>query len=237
MKKLSLILTAIFLISSLAIQQASAQKSEAEKEKEVEIQKAIELQKKSMLEQKKAEEATLKALQESRKELQKSLRDLNIEVITEDIIGDEEGDIMRIYGRRGDRSFKVDEPFVWSSAPGVHAFAYTYGENTERTRWEFSKNVKEGTFSKEYGFDVEKTARSVVMSVNGDCRDGEIRIKITMPNGKTYSDILIDESGNLNWRKSFNITETENQDKTGEWKFQISSKKATGFFKISLQTN
>lgn len=230
MKKLSLILTAIFLISSLAIQQASAQKSEAEKEKEYEIQKAIELQKKSMSEHRKAEEDALKELLESRKELEKSLRDLNI-----DLIGDEKGDIMRIYGRRGDRSFGVDEPFVWSSAPGVHAF--TYGENTERSRWEFSKHVKEGSFSKEYGFDVEKTARSVVMSVSGDCRDGEIRIKITMPNGKTYSDILIDESGNLNWRKSFNITETENQDKTGEWKYQISSKKATGYFKISLQTN
>ena len=235
MKKLSLFLTAVFLISSLAIQQASAQKSEAEKEKEVEIQKAIELQKKAMSEHRKAEEDALKALQESRQELQKSLRDLNIEVITEDLIGDEKGDIMRIYGRRGDRSFSVDEPFVWSSAPGVHAF--TYGENTERSRWEFSKHVKEGSFSKEYGFDVEKTAKSVLMSVSGDCRDGEIRIKITMPNGKTYSDILIDESGNLNWRKSFNITETENQDKTGEWKYQISSKKATGYFRISLQTN
>ena len=230
MKKLSLILTAIFLISSLAIQQASAQRSEAEKEKEYEIQKAIELQKKSMSEHRKAEEDALKELLESRKELEKSLRDLNI-----DLIGDEKGDIMRIYGRRGDRSFGVDEPFVWSSAPGVHAF--TYGENTERSRWEYSKHVKEGSFSKEYGFDVEKTARSVVMSVSGDCRDGEIRIKITMPNGKTYSDILIDESGNLNWRKSFNITEAENQDKTGEWKYQISSKKATGYFKISLQTN
>jgi hypothetical protein len=82
---------------------------------------------------------------------------------------------------------------------------------------------------------VEKTAKSVVMSVMGDCKSGEIRIKIVMPNGKSYSDILIDESGSLNWRKSFNISETENKDKTGDWKFQISSTKASGFFKISLQ--
>ncbi|MEI6048042.1 MAG: hypothetical protein WCS03_04020 [Bacteroidota bacterium] len=47
---------------------------------------------------------------------------------------------------------------------------------------------------------------------------------------------MIDESGNLNWRKSFTVSETENQDKTGEWKFKIDSNKATGFFKISLQT-
>lgn len=74
------------------------------------------------------------------------------------------------------------------------------------------------------------------MSVMGDCKAGEIRIKIVMPNGKNYSDILIDEFGNLNWRKSFTISEKENQDKSGEWKFQIASTKATGFFKISLQT-
>ncbi|HEX7494502.1 MAG TPA: hypothetical protein VF346_09785, partial [Bacteroidales bacterium] len=69
-----------------------------------------------------------------------------------------------------------------------------------------------------------------------DCKSGEIRIKIVMPNGKNYSDILIDESGNLNWRKSFTISETENQDKKGDWKFQISSTKATGYFRISLQS-
>ncbi len=74
------------------------------------------------------------------------------------------------------------------------------------------------------------------MSVNGDCKSGEIRIKIVMPGGKTYSDIIIDESGNLNWRKSFTISDTENKDKSGAWKFEISSSKATGYFKISLQT-
>jgi len=74
------------------------------------------------------------------------------------------------------------------------------------------------------------------MTVNGDCKAGEIRIKIIMPNGKTYSDVVIDEAGNLNWRKSFNITEEENKDKAGEWKYEIKASKATGFFKISLQT-
>jgi len=109
------------------------------------------------------------------------------------------------------------------------------GGDSERTTWDYSKSVKEKTFSKDYSFEVEKTVKTVVMSVMGDCKSGEIHIKILMPNGKNYSDILIDESGNLNWRKSFTISETENQDKAGDWKFQISSTKATGFFKISLQ--
>jgi hypothetical protein len=74
------------------------------------------------------------------------------------------------------------------------------------------------------------------MSINGDCKAGEIRIKILTPQGKTYSDVVIDEFGNLNVRKSFNISDKENQDKTGEWKFVINSDKATGFFRISFQT-
>jgi hypothetical protein len=74
------------------------------------------------------------------------------------------------------------------------------------------------------------------MSVMGDCKAGEIRVKIIMPSGKTYSDILIDEYGNLNWRKSFTISEEENKDKSGEWVFKIDATKATGSFKISLQT-
>jgi hypothetical protein len=74
------------------------------------------------------------------------------------------------------------------------------------------------------------------MTVMGDCKAGEIRVKIVMPGGKTYSDIVIDESGNLNWRKSFTISEEENKDKAGEWIFKIDAAKATGSFKISLQT-
>jgi len=237
MKKLNVFITAVFLLATASLQQVNAQQSESDREKEKKIQMEIEQQKKAMSEQYKAQEEALKAAQEAQKEIEKSMQDMKIEVITEDFEGDEEGDIFRVYGRRGDRSFRVEEPMVWSSAgPGnVHGFAFS--DNSQMTRWDFSKNVKEGTFSKEYGFDVEKTAKSVVMSVNGDCKDGEIRIKITMPNGKTYSEILIDESGSLNWRKSFSITETENQDKAGEWKYQISATKATGYFKISLQTN
>ena len=241
MKKFSLILIAVLLVFPAFVQQVGAQKSDADKEKEKKIQMEIELQKKAMTEQKKAEDDMLMELQESQKKVKKPVDEINVRVEVPDIPDlpevppvDMDNDMYRVYSRRGDRSFTFDEPFRYGDS-NVHV--YTYEDNNERTRWEFSKNVKESTFSKEYSIDVEKTAKSVVMSVNGDCKDGEIRIKITMPNGKTYSEILIDESGNLNWRKSFSITETENQDKAGEWKYQISSNKATGFFKISLQTN
>jgi hypothetical protein len=96
--------------------------------------------------------------------------------------------------------------------------------------------MKESSISRDYTIDIESTVNNVVMAVIGDCKEGEIRIKILMPNNKVYSDVLIDESGNLNWRKSFTISDTENKDKAGAWKFQIDASKASGYFKISLQT-
>ena len=60
-------------------------------------------------------------------------------------------------------------------------YGHSMGGDTERTTWDFSKSVKENTFSRDYTFDVEKTVNTVVMSVMGDCKAGEIRIKIVMP--------------------------------------------------------
>ena len=227
MKKFSLFLTLIFLISvGSSFQQVAAQeKSKADQDKEQKIQQEIDQQKKAMADQK-------KALTEAEAAANDQIKNFRVEVESRDKDGE---NIMR-YLPRGNRSFVFDEPFDFSGPDMQGFYGHLMSGDSERTTLDFSKSVKDNTFSREYSFDVEKSVKSVVMSVMGDCKSGEIRIKIVMPNGKNYSDILIDESGNLNWRKSFTISETENQDKTGDWKFQISSTKATGFFKISLQS-
>jgi hypothetical protein len=233
MKKLSLLLAVIFLVLiSSSFQQLNAQeKTKEEQDNDQKIQQQIDQQKKAMLELKKAQAETEQAMKEKQSEMDKKMFDIQVNVENAD------NDSERIFRNlsRGNRSFYLNEPFEFSSPDMRAYFGHSMGGDSERTSWDFSKTVKENTFSRDYSFDVEKTSKSVVMSVMGDCKSGEIRIKIIMPNGKSYSDILIDESGNLNWRKSFTISEKENQDKTGDWKFQISSTKATGFFKISLQ--
>jgi hypothetical protein len=224
MKKYSLFLIVVFLIS---FQQLRAQ-DQAKTDKDKEMQQSIEQQKKAVANQKKA-----------KAEAEQNLKDNQMGEIVDDSLENSDKLRTKIYmnvDRNRNRSFNFDnEPFVFSGQDMNGWFDHSMGDS-ERSTWDFSKTVKENTFSRDYTFDVEKTAKTVVMSVMGDCKSGEIRIKIIMPNGKNYSDILIDESGNLNWRKSFPISETENQDKAGDWKFQISSTKATGFFKISLQT-
>ena len=212
--------------------EATAQeKTKEEKERELRVQEEFEAQKKAIAEQKKAQEEFQKQMQEQQIEIDKAMDEAKVNINA----AEQYKDMIRVYRTPGDRVFFNGEPFL--SKPGVDGFAgWMHSGDNERTTWDFSRSVKETTFSKTYSFDVESTAKSVVMSVNGDCKAGEIKIKITMPNGKVYSDIMIDEYGNLNWRKSFAISEEVNKDKAGEWKFQISASKATGYFKISLQT-
>jgi hypothetical protein len=233
MKNIKVLLIVAFLISAgSSLQKISGQeKSKAEQEKEIKIQLEIDQQKKAMADQKKALDEASKDLIDQQDEVESNLKDIQVEVES----SDQAVDAVRFFNKRGARSFRFEEPFIYT--PGAETYyGHSFGGDSERTTWDFSKSVKENTFSRDYTFDVEKTVNSVVMSVNGDCKAGEIRIRIIMPNGKNYSDIVIDEFGNLNWRKSFTISETENQDKTGEWKFKIESNKATGYFKISLQT-
>jgi hypothetical protein len=238
MKKIRFILIALFLISLSALSQpAGAQeKSKQEKEKELKMQEEIDAQKKAFSEQKKAQEVVEKAMQESKIEVDKALKEAQQQI---DAAGKYK-DMVRSFRGTGDRPFFNGEPFngePFVFTPGANDFyGMMHSGDNERTAWDFSKSVKESSFSQSYAFDVESTVKTVVMSVNGDCKVGEIRIKIIMPNGKVYSDILIDESGNLNWRKSFAISEEENKDKAGEWKFQINASKATGYFRISLQS-
>ena len=230
MKTIRIILIAAFLVTLCAFsgQTVAQEKSKEEKEKELKMAEEINQQKREIEKLKAEQEAAMfeqqKAVEEAMKEAQQQ-----VEAVSK------YKDQVRVYRGTGDRALFNGEPFVFT--PGVEGFNwYSHSSDDERTSWDFSKSVKETTFSRDYTFDVETTINSVEMSVNGDCKAGEIRIKIVMPNGKTYSDIVIDEFGNLNWRKSFNISETENKDKTGAWTFEIKSSKASGFFKISLQT-
>lgn len=211
--------------------QGAVAQDKNKEEKEKQVQEAIDAQKKAMVEQKKAQEEAMKEFEKQKITIEEALKDAHM--------GEAEREkfeqAMKVFdGTRSIRTYRNGESFYFT--PGVEFYGQHLGGDTERTTWEFSKYMKESSLSRSYTIDVEPTVNSVVMAVIGDCKEGEIRIKIIMPNNKVYSDVLIDESGNLNWRKSFTISEIENKDKAGAWKFEIDASKASGFFKISLQT-
>lgn len=222
--------------------QVTIAQEKTKEDKDKELNEVIEAQKKAMVEQKKAQEEVQKAIEMAKSEQESALDDAKTSY--DEAMKNSHGKYFdqekfqksfRNFGNPGNGwNFNNGEPFIIS--PGVDFYRHSMNGDSETTSWDFSKSIKESSFSRDYIFDVEPTANTVVMSINGDCKTGEIRIKIVMPGGKVYSDITIDESGNLNWRKSFVISDTENKDKAGAWKFEINASKATGYFKISLQT-
>jgi hypothetical protein len=109
------------------------------------------------------------------------------------------------------------------------------GGSQDSETLEFRKSVKESSFTKDFKFNVEPESHKVSISVSGACKEGDIRIKILMPGGKTYTEVLLDEYGSVNWNKSFSIDE-EDKSKTGEWSFNIVAKEATGNFKLSIRS-
>lgn len=216
MKKVSITVLMIFLMMT-SFSKIQAQERSVDQRKE-ELLRAVEEQK--------------KAIEQQEKELERSF--------PEDSDGNFDDDNTLVI-RRGNRTYSIPRHFnmpgtpMMPDLPDVPLNIYL-NDNNQRTSFEFSKSVKDNSFKREYSFDVDKTAKSVTMAVSGDCKEGEIRIKILTPQGKTYSDVVIDNYGNMNVRKSFNISESENQDKTGEWKFQINADKASGYFRLSFQT-
>ena len=227
-----IIILAIFSLISVCLssQMINAQEKTKE-EKEKQIQEAIIQQKKAMADIKAAAEE----LQKLREEQKADVEIIVDEYKTQD--GRNRPDrINRTFENNG-RNFPYIPVDPFSGVDFQHQLYRTFAGDAERTSWDFSKSMKGTSFSRDYVIDVDPTVKNVAMSVFGDCKEGEIRIKIVMPNGKTYSDIVVDEFGNLNWRKSFNISESENKDKIGAWKFEIKSSKASGFFRISVQAN
>ncbi len=245
MKRSVLFLTVLFLVSATISSPAAGQaRSKEDMERELRMQEEIDAHKKAIAEQKKSAEE-LKKLREPEEgdvEIPDEALDETLKKALEQF-----GDMKKYRYIFRDFDHFRNRPFVWHDFDNPGApFVFTPesdffpgklpGPNAEKSAWELSRTIKEKSFSNDYTYDVDPSSGTVVMAVNGDCRAGEIRIKITMPNGKTYSDIAIDEFGNLNWKKSFKVSDEENQDKTGVWKFQVNASKATGFFRISLLT-
>jgi hypothetical protein len=227
MKKNGLLITTVFLFAIFftSTTLVAQDNSENLKEKELRLKQAMDLQKKAMNYQ-------MRAI-----DLQSELANIKMDTLrTSGQAGYDQYFRSHVRSSGGNSIGIFDDPVVVTPRQGS-GYYYGRGGDSERTTWDYSKQVKESTYAKDLSFDVEKTAKSVSMSLIGDCKTGQIRVKIIMPNGKLYSDIVIDESGNLNWRKSFSITDELNKDKTGEWKFKIEAEKASGYFKISLQTN
>ncbi len=180
-------------------------------------------------EQKKQETLQIKIQQEKQKEL--ALKERERVKIREDELERAVREAREAYRHQWT---VPDVPMIFSTGSDLEGI-YFMGGSQSSSSLQFSKVVKEGSFTKEFKFEIDEDAKKASINVSGMCDEGEIRIVITMPSGKTYTEVLIDEYGSVNWSKSFSIDE-ENGTKTGEWGFKVTAKQATGNFRLSLKS-
>jgi flagellar biosynthesis GTPase FlhF len=252
---------AIMLSSAGAYAQDVSVKAADEKKKQEELQKQAELQKKDEYQkqadlQKKAEYQKQKALDEEmklkqaeieakRKEIQEKMAD--VDAASEknqkefEWIYKEFDDLSR-HGRDVYRERPVvvmpDMPelsgFNYDNANNIYLFSGYGLKSKPGSSWNYSRQVMEATFSNELSMSAEDMD-NVSLSVSGDCAEGSIVVTIVMPDGKQLSEVILDENGSLNWRKSFEAGEG-NGWKNGKWTFRIKAKEATGNLRISMNS-
>jgi len=195
---------------------------------------------------KKAEmEAQKKAQEEmflnQAKEQQKAQEELETELKSFTIIRDER-DLERIRERAEEmsRDIHVSVPYedrVYKYMSPEMGEYYIQTDMTHRSKpassWNYSRQVLEATFSNEFTMDSGGELNNINVSVSGDCAEGSIAIAVIMPDGKQLSEVVIDANGSLNWRKSFQVDESDGW-KNGNWIFRINAKNATGNFRISM---
>jgi hypothetical protein len=213
MKKQATILLSLLLLFFASEADVLAQKTETEKKKQEEIFK-------------KQQEQEIKKAQAEKERIEELYRGKVIDASTR---RSELSDI--------ERDFHVMLPDIgtgWSVAYPDGNISFLGGSQDSETL-EFRKTVNESSFTKEFDFTVESDARKVSISVSGACKSGEIRIEIMMPGGKTYTEVLLDEYGSVNWNKSFSVDDEEN-NKTGKWSFNITAREATGNFRLSIRS-
>ena len=114
----------------------------------------------------------------------------------------------------------------------MHGFMFS--DSKSGSVWNYERRLNDATFTNEYSIATDTEAKKVDLFVSGVCTKGSITITVTAPDGKKLSDIIIDENGNMNWRKSYNTEETKWTK--GNWTFKVTTKSATGTFDISLNS-
>lgn len=258
MKRILYFMTAATLVVSLSAGVASGQgSSTATSDQEKQKQKEFEAQQKKVQvlseeDQKKLKQAAeeMKKKGISEKEIQQKLAEIEEEAAHREYDAQREMEfdramreyedvLVRTRNLQGAKSMIVvpNEKTLKYGLPNMEdIYIYDIARGGKPgSSWNYSRQLMEATFTNEFTMSAGDEA-NVNLSVSGNCAEGSISVQIIMPDGKQLSEVLLDENGSLNWRKSFE-SEKDNGWKNGKWVFRIKAKDATGNFRISMTSD
>jgi hypothetical protein len=98
-----------------------------------------------------------------------------------------------------------------------------------------SKRYEGQTVSTKGEFNVESTTTRLMLSISGEVNHGSITVTLLLPGDKTFKTITINSAADVRWSESVNIKEGETTYQ-GTWKYEISTKNAEGYYRLSINT-
>jgi hypothetical protein len=106
-----------------------------------------------------------------------------------------------------------------------------------QTQLTIRKNFRGTTNTSKGKFDVDPGVRRLRCMINGSVRTGEINITVEYPNGKTFKELTINSSADINFSQSISIEEDQKDKYVGSWSYTIKAENAEGNYLLQISTN
>ena len=104
----------------------------------------------------------------------------------------------------------------------------TFGQESQ-SQLTLRKSFRGTTNTSKGEFEVEPGIRHF--------RSGEILIGVEYPDGKTFKELVINSSADINFSQSISIKEGEEKKYTGSWSYVVKADKAEGNYMLQIMTH
>lgn len=136
------------------------------------------------------------------------------------------------------RNFNWNHNFDFNNGVAVGTpFIAPFPGQENQTQITLRKSFRETTGTSNGVFEVEKGIRHFRCMINGSVRNGEITVKIEYPDGKTFKELTINPSADINFSQSISVKEENEKKYVGTWNYEVKAKEAMGSYMVQIQTN
>jgi hypothetical protein len=133
------------------------------------------------------------------------------------------------------RSREMSRARSLSRAREDYVYVTGYGSGEHNSRLMLSKEYNGQSIDKQGTFEVDDNTTRLKLSIEGHVNSGSIKVSLSLPDGKPYKSLTMDDSADIHWSESLNIKEGETKY-FGTWKYRITTKVADGSYHMSINT-
>jgi len=134
-------------------------------------------------------------------------------------------------------SYSYTPAMRWKSDNSGMINAYgVYNPDHENTSLNISKSLEDITFSTDFYYDVKSGSSTVSFFVSGSLKAGELKITMKKPDKTAFQEFTISPLADVDWNQQFKWEEDEADQYQGKWMISITAAKATGNYRIQVNS-